>query len=384
MTLAGMNRRAALVGAGAAWLGMTGLGYVESGPVVEGMADRTPLAVRARRRGLDFGYMLSDRDVSPETQTKAIVDADATIIVPGLAMKWNRIEDAQGNVSFDRGERYAEFAKAHRLKLRGHTAFWYRSMPDRARQAMAGNGWRERMLEHVGRVVGQFRGRVNEWDVVNEAIEPKDKQRDMMRLAPFGRPMDSSYVADCFHAAHAADPAATLFYNEYGVETADAYAEDRRRGVLKLLEQLQKANAPIHALGVQGHLTVGWHYKQEEIARFLREVAAMGLSIRITELDVCDKRVPGDAAMRDLKVADCARYFLDAALDVPEVNGVVCWGVSDVDSWMRTEPQWQRIDREPLRPCPYDDKFQRKPLWHAIGAAIDACPARRPVKPRQR
>ena len=85
-------------------------------------------------------------------------------------------------------------------------------------QDLAAPGGRDLSASRVRGVVGHFQGRVMEWDVVNEAIEPRDGLDRSLRNSQLYRAGGPTYIADCFHAAHEADPAALLVYNEYGLE----------------------------------------------------------------------------------------------------------------------------------------------------------------------
>ncbi|WP_343525290.1 endo-1,4-beta-xylanase [Sphingomonas sp.] len=339
-------------------------------------AETASLGHRAGTKGLDFGYMLNDAAIAPQSPVGAIVARDASMVVPENAMKWSRTVDAAGSPFYDQADRYVDFARTHGLTIRGHTAFWYRSIPAMAESALQGPEWRATLLARVQSIVGHYRGRVAEWDVVNEAIEPRDGQAGGLRIAPFGRPMDTGYIADCFFAAREADPAAHLFYNDYGIENADAASDTKRAAVLGLLAELQRRGAPVDALGMQSHLGVTWRIDHGKLRAFLRDVAAMGLRIRITEMDFRDSDAPGNIAARDALTAGYARAFLDTCLDEAAVKGVMCWGVHDDQSWMQGDAHMKRADGEPLRPLPYDAQLQPKPLWSAIGAAFDAAPVR--------
>ena len=111
---------------------------------------------------------------------------------------------------------------------------------------------------------------------------------------------------------------------------------------------------------------------------FLREIASRGLTILVTELDVLDLLPTRDAAARDAEVAAMYRAYLDATLDEPAVGAVVTWGLSDRYTWLveDTDPRFQRADKQPGRPLPFDDLFQPKPAFDAILAAFRSAPPR--------
>jgi endo-1,4-beta-xylanase len=100
----------------------------------------------------------------------------------------------------------------------------------------------------------------------------------------------------------------------------------------------------------------------------------MGLAILVTELDVHDKGLPADIAVRDRAVADHARAYLDLMLSYTQVKQVLTWGIVDHRSWL--QERWRRPDRRAKRPLPYDENYQAKLLRHAIAQALRAAPSR--------
>jgi endo-1,4-beta-xylanase len=230
------------------------------------------------------------------------------------------------------------------------------------------------LLTRVQDVIGHFRGRVVEWDVVNEAVDPADGLEDGLRHSPLYRAGGKDFIADCFHAAHDADPDALLIYNEYDL-FYQTPAEDRRRAAtLRLLGDLKRRKAPIHGLGLQCHLKVGNRFNEKVFRTFLSDVAALGLHLTITELDIDDQRLPAAIPERDAKVAEHARHFLDVALDEPAMKSVLTWGLSDRHSWLNIERR--RMDGLSKRALPLDETMARKPLWHAMAASFDHAPQR--------
>jgi endo-1,4-beta-xylanase len=334
------------------------------------------LARRAARRGLSFGCMVRPEHVERGSPLLPVILREAAMLVPENDLKWRALEPARGRPDYSRAEKIVGFAERNGLKMRGHTAFWYKGVPDWAKPEIASPAAMPLALRHVQEVVGHFRGRIAEWDVVNEALEAGDGLPGGLRKAPFGQAMDAGYIADCFHAAREADPNARLYYNDFAVEYDDTPHALRRKGVLDLLAELKRRNAPIDGLGIQSHLCYGWRFTPRLYRTFLADVAATGVDIRLTEMDVADFHAATDIAQRDQQVADHARRYLDTALDEQAVVGLMCWGLRDRDSWMQSERWTQRADGSPERPLPYDDQLQRKPLWDAIGSALDNAPQR--------
>jgi endo-1,4-beta-xylanase len=237
------------------------------------------------------------------------------------------------------------------------------------------------VVEHIHALAGRYRGKVHSWDVVNEPIEPKDGRTDGLRKGVFLEMMGPGYLDLVYHTARETDPTARLVVNEYDVELDAPEQEARRTALLKLLEGMQRSGTPVDAVGIQSHLSCsgGPPFSASRLRRFFAELAGLGLTIQITELDVADEDAPADQSVRDRLVADTYSRFLDAALDEPAVKMVVTWGLSDRHSWIvrreTNESKWRK-DAMLSRPLPFDTDLEPKPAFEAVAQAFAHAPQR--------
>jgi endo-1,4-beta-xylanase len=362
-----LGRRQFLAGAAAAALG----GIVPSKGSTE---PPDSLKARAAVRGILYGCMVTRAMLQSSPDFCAAVVREAGIIVPGNEMKWASTQPKRGPADYRDSDAIGKFASENGLALRGHTAAWHVNLPAWVTQDLAAPGGRDLLDSRVRSVVGHFQGRVKEWDVVNEAIEPRDGLGRSLRNSQLYRAGGPTFIADCFHAAHEADPAAMLVYNEYGLEYQTVEEDRRREATLRLLSDLKRQGVPLYGLGIQCHLKVGNRFNPKIFRKFLADVAALGLNIRITEFDIDDQRLPGDIAERDRQVADHARTFLEVALDERSLNSLLTWGLSDRYTWLNAERP--RSDGVKKRPLPLDENMARKPLWLAMAQCFDNAPMR--------
>lgn len=332
------------------------------------------LKEHAAARGMVFGTMVLHDQIAEPACREAVL-REAGMIVPGNEMKWRPTTPQEGVNAFGPADSIVTFATENGLPLRGHTAVWHQNPPVWAMQRLSGEAGRKLILDHVRTVVGHFRGRVQQWDVVNEAINPRDGKNGLLRDWPPYNEGGYAFLADCYKAAHEADPNAKLYYNEYDLEYDGRDYELRREGVLRLISEMKERGAPLHGLGIQSHLTVGNDFSEGVFRRFLANVASFDLRIMLTEFDVSDRRIQGSAAYRDELVADAARAFLTVAFDQRAVDGLMTWGISDRDTWL-TEAR-PRIDGGVQRALPLDVDYRRKPLWSVIAECFDKAPPRR-------
>ena len=366
----------------ASGLAMLGAGATVLQPSRSRAAETVVLRKLAAEKGLLYGTTIAATQITGDPPFVDLVRHEAGLVVAENEMKWQVMNrGAPGDDDFAPADTIAAFAAANKLVLRGHNLLWYHrtpewffDLPDRSAQNRA-------VVDHIRQLAGRYRGRIHSWDVVNEPIEPKDGRPDGLRTAVFLETLGPEYLDLAYHTARDADPNARLVVNEYDVELDAPEQEARRIALLHLLEEMRRSGTPVDAVGIQAHLTAagGPPFSAPLLRRFLADIASLGLTIQITELDVTDENAPADVMVRDALVADTYRRFLDVALDEPAVKMVVTWGLSDRHSWIVRRETYQakwRTDDTASRPLPFDADLGPKPAFDAIAGAFAHAPPR--------
>lgn len=368
-----LNRRQALAAAGLLGLAM-GMSLPSDGrAAAPGISIETGLAGLAAKNGLFYGvatqsgYLVDDRDFA------SLVWRECACLAPEWEMKWQPIQPDTGGFSPEGMDRFAELSSGEGVWLRGHTLFWHESLPDWFQYEMQSkDDWDRIVVPYVSFVAGRYGAKLRHWDVVNEAINPQDKQAGELRNWRLSQLFGEDYIIRAFELARSLAPEVKLFYNDYGLEYSSGWHEDRRTAVLKGLERWRRAGVPIDGFGIQGHLTSqgDTSIPQRRLSKFLSEVAALGLEIVVSELDVSEGNFNQSLVARDQAVAGETARFLDVALDEPAVTGLVTWGLSDRYSWLKNfhDPR--------NRGLPFDGGLQKKPMWYSIAQALIHAPAR--------
>ncbi|HEU4581760.1 MAG TPA: endo-1,4-beta-xylanase [Polyangiaceae bacterium] len=276
-------------------------------------------------------------------------------------MKFESLQPTEGQFEFAAADEMVAFARAHGMKVRGHNLVWHRQTPDWVfSDGAGGSASRElllaRLQKHIERVVEHFRGRLYAWDVVNEAIMDDGKYRTADEQEPDQRSkwygiLGTSYIAAAFRAAHAADPGAKLFYNDYR-----NYIPVKRQAIYEMLKQLLADGVPIHGVGLQAHLSVepstsadnhGFYQTIAEEQKTIELFSSLGLEVQITELDM-SLYTPGvkyepsqfytEATFSpELEAKQAERYgqFFELFRQYPgKITGVTFWGIADDATWL--------------------------------------------------
>lgn len=223
----------------------------------------------------------------------------------------------------------------------------------------------QRMRDHIHTVVGRYKGKIQVWDVVNEAIAD-GTGTNVFRSTLWSEIIGPDFIAKAFQYAHEADPKAILRYNDYGLENPV-----KRRKLVTLIRSLQEQKVPVHAIGSQAHVNVSTTF--ETMDQTLTELASLGLPVHITELDVNSAvggqrgfgaDVSANAATTqgglvgeaDRKLADAYAGIFRAFLKHRNsVKMVTFWGVNDAVSW-----------RAQGKPLLFDGNNQPKPAFEAV------------------
>lgn len=301
-------------------------------------------------------------------------------IVAENIMKSGRIQPEQGEFDFSLADEFVEFGEENNMHVHGHTLIWHSQAPDWFFVDEDGNTVSkevlvQRMKNHIQTVVGRYKGRVDSWDVVNEAIEDNGSYRE----SKFYEILGEDFIKLAFQFAHEADPEAELYYNDYSMSNPQ-----KRDGVVKMIKKLQNEGVPVHGIGMQGHIGLN-HPDIEEFEKSLDAYGKLG-KVMITELDLSvlpspwgdagaeisdnyeyeDKMNPfPDGLPEEVQQQFTKRYvdFFELFLEHQDkISRVALWGVNDGNSWKNNWPVRGRTDY----PLLFDRDNNPKPVVEGI------------------
>ena len=334
------------------------------------------LKSKAAAKGILYGSAAS-RLLLQDQAYQQIFAQQCAILTPEAELKWNGVHQQPNQYNFGPADALLSWCQTNGLKMRGHTLAFWQSISPWVTQTVNASNAKQVLTEHIQTVVGHFAGKLQSWDVVNEAIAPPDHNPDGLRNSFWQQTMGFDYIPLAFNVAHQADPSAMLVYNDFGVEYDFPGNDDRRTAMLNLLHKLKSQNVPVHAFGLQAHLygNAVQRMNTSALTSFLKSISDMGLKIMVTELDVQDKGLPPDPNARDQALAQSYSTFLNAVLQNTNVIVVETWGLSDKYTWLRQHAP--RDDGQDVRTLPFDANYQPKPaVIQAIEQAFDAAPPR--------
>ena len=141
---------------------------------------------------LRIGTAANPSDLSDPALSQITAD-QFSVLTPENEMKWQVVEPQQGNFDWTGADNLVNFAEEHGQLVRGHTLVWHNQLPNWLTQGVA-NGTisdsqlRDLLHQHITTEVSRYRGRIWQWDVVNEMLtdcEPlADQPERLLDLAP--------------------------------------------------------------------------------------------------------------------------------------------------------------------------------------------------------
>ena len=229
-----------------------------------------------------MGVAVSPRSLQPGPEAELIKKHFSSLTAENV-MKPQPIHPNENEYNWEPADQIVEFAQANGMKMRGHTLCWHNQTPkwffeDKEGKTASKEVVLQRLKTHIEAVVGRYKGKIYAWDVVNEAVP--DAPGSLYRTSEWYKIVGEEYIVKAFEYAHAADPAALLFYNDYNTEKPD-----KRDRIYTLVKGLLDKGVPIHGVGLQGHWSVD-EPSAAALEESIRRFAGLGLAVQITELDV--------------------------------------------------------------------------------------------------
>jgi len=315
----------------------------------------------AAKHHLMVGTAVDPRFLS-EPDYARIVGTEFSVLEAENAMKFEPIHprpDSDPNpYDFTDADKLVAFAKAHKMKVRGHTLVWHQQIGRWVAQSnFTPDKLADTLHNHIKTVLGKYKGKVYAWDVVNEAFNDNGSMRSSLwydKPGIGGAGQGSKYIEQALRWAHEADPKAKLFYNDYSAETMNAKSD----AIYAMAKDFKARGVPLTGIGFQMHLDKNFNSGAvESVRKNFDRFAKLGLEIHVTEMDV---RIP-DASEASLKFQ--ANLYRDIAAICSEQKAcklLQIWGLTDKHSWIPS------VFRGTGWALPWDDQYQKKAAYQAI------------------
>ena len=263
---------------------------------------------------------------------------------------WN-VEPSPGKYDFTKLDEVVNFATANGKRIRGHTLVYEQNPGWVNILAINRSLGLSIMNDYIRKVMTRYRGRIAQYDVVNEAFYGAE-----LKQTVWARSIGPDYIEQAFRTARATDPGAKLFYNDTGGEEPGPKAA----AILAMVKDFKARGVPIDGVGLEFHIESAGY--APNISTVLNEFRALGVAVEITELDVTTSQGDDSADQRE----DYVR-IARACQESPNCTGVTTWGVSDQYSWRGLDKHALLFSANSSNGYTYDAKL----AYPAVRSALD-------------
>ncbi len=222
-----------------------------------------------------------------------------------------------------------------------------------------------------------YAGKIKAWDVVNEIMNDgasglRTSSNTNSGLAAAGTGgvfywtdyLGRNTALKAFNYAHAADPNALLFINDYNLESNSVKLDS----LIALVKEIQNKGGHVDGIGTQMHINI--NTPTAGIDAMFVKMAATGLKVRISELDIAMNTSKSSSfvatSTQITQQANLYHYVIASyKANVPKAQqyGITVWGVADSDSWINTTSN-------PDAPLLFDASYAKKSAFTSVVQAL--------------
>lgn len=318
----------------------------------------------------------ADQIMEKDSNALSLLPSEFNSITPENIMKCEIIHPEWDKYNFDLADKIVALGDKNDMFTVGHTLVWHSQLSPFVTKIKSKDSLTMFLENHINTIASRYDGKIEAWDVVNEALNEDGTMRKTIFLDLLG----DDFVTNAFRLAQKATPNSELYYNDYNIEQPK-----KRAGAIELIKKIQAAGVRIDGVGIQGH----WSNKGlplEDIEQSILEYAALGIKVMFTEVDITVLPNPWD-----LQGADVNQNFEGSPMMNPypellpdsiqvaladeygklfnlflkhkdKISRVTFWGISDANSWLNGWPIKGRTNY----PLLFDRNYLPKPAYDKV------------------
>ncbi len=331
----------------------------------------------AYKGSFHIGAAINDGQINQtDKQAVEILEKEFNSITPENIMKSMYLQPAKDSFYFEMADKFVALGEKNNQFIVGHALVWHSQLAAWIGEITEATAMESALTGHINTIVGRYKGRIDAWDVVNEALNEDGSLRESVFLKAMG----DSYLPKVFALAAAADPEVELYYNDYNM-----CRPLKRQGAVELVKKIKASGARIDGVGCQAHWSLT-NPTLEEIENSILAYDSLGVKVMFTEMDITvipnpwdldganvDQNFEGSPYMNPYpeslpdsvqtqlaqRYEDIFKLFLKHE---DKISRVTFWGVNDGQSWLNNWP----IKNRTQYPLLFDRQFQPKKAYHSV------------------
>ncbi|MGI2295089.1 endo-1,4-beta-xylanase [Paenibacillus sp. GXUN7292] len=311
---------------------------------------------------LSIGTAVSVNALISDPQYAEILGREFNMITPENDMKFQFIHPQRNEYAFAEMDALMEYAELHNMKVHGHTMAWSEAVP---RWVTDGNFSKQELKtileEHITTVVSRY-PKIMSWDIINEPMAGLNVDPNIRPSIWYDK-LGEEYIEIALRAAHAANPAAKLYVNEYWIEEDNI----KSNAVFELVKGLKQRGVPVHGVGFQMHedLTDQWDpVSAAEFKATATKFANIGIEVRVSELDMNIHKPVNAATLQEQadyfgEITDMVKKFKVNGI---KFNALSMWGFTDRYSSLQPHHSYGSFGNGLI----FDENYGAKPAYDAL------------------
>ncbi|WP_437578307.1 endo-1,4-beta-xylanase [Sorangium sp. So ce887] len=359
-------------GATSSSVGTGGGGTGGGGTGGGGAAARTPAASAATMREAGekanppilIGAAISGSGLG-DNNYKRVAAAEHNYVTAENEMKWNALEPNAGQFSWGAADNIVNWARDNNMKVKGHTLVWHNQLPGWANSLSGAAAVEQAIRRHIEGVMGHFKDRVKDWDVVNEAVLTDSDTgvgNPRMRPSVFQNALGERFIDLAFEIAREQDPTAKLYYNDYSIDALN----DKADFVYEMIKGMVERGVPIDGVGFQMHIGPPNNKAGgADVAANFKRFTDLGLEVLISEMDInrCGGQVSAEEQLTFY------HDIVEACFVLPKCVGITFWGINDGRSWLNS---WSGAlcNGQSSQSLLFNDQYQKKETYNKVLDAL--------------
>ena len=279
-----------------------------------------------------------------------------------LPFYWAQFEPERGRPRTRALRSTAEWFRGHGVAIKGHPLVWHTLTAPWLLDLPVDDIEREQR-NRIRRDVTAFRGLVDSWDAINEAVIMPVFTNGANGITRLCRERGRlATISMAFDEARAADPDAVLVINDFDLSAVYE----------RLIEEVLDAGIRIDSIGLQTHMHQGY-WGEDRMLETIDRFARFGIPLQLTETtllsgglmppdieDLNDYRVaswPSTPEGEERQAEEIVRHYR-SVVSHPAVNALTYWGLTDADAWLGAPVGLLRADGS------------RKPSYDALHSLV--------------
>lgn len=274
-----------------------------------------------------------------------------TMNIGVLPFYWVSHESERGKTNASRWMEAAKWCQQNNISTKGHPLVW--NLEPEWLRALAPRETERLLWQRITTEVTNFRGVVDQWDVLNEPTEGVKFARDRSATAllhAYRRYGVTGVTKHAFELARKANPNAKLTLNDY--VTTNEY--------IKTIQRAIDAGTPIDVVGIQSHMHSGY-WGAAKLWDICERFSKLGRPLHFTELTILsgDPKPASDTDWTSTRTdwystpsgeALQAKQLTETytlLFSHPAVDAIIWWDLSDKGGWMGAPGGLLRADMSP-------------------------------------